>query len=398
MKNQWIEFLRGIVTVKTTGKGIERFINMLTRDGISIWNVKSHGTQTIIFQMKLEDAKKIRRYAKKTECKISFLHRRGFPFLTLRLLRNSGFLIGAVAFFAVVTLLSNMVWGIEIKGANPATEYKIQKELEKMEVKTGKFQFFIPNAEDIQRNLTDRVQEITWVGVELKGTTYHFQVVEKNEPEQTEHTGPRHLVAKKKAVIVDMFVEEGLPQVDINEMVKPGQILVSGIYGKEDKAKTVSAKGEVFGETWYKVQAKQPLNNTLHVFNGKEKIKHHLKIGNWKLPIWGYGKIEFKEFEAEENEKKLQFLKWKLPISYQYTTYRERELISKNYTKKEAIELAMESARNKIKSELDENAKIKGENVLHQSSDNGKVTVLVHFQIIENIAQAQSFTPQGDAE
>lgn len=31
MKNHWIEFFTGIVTVKATGKGLERFLNNLLR-------------------------------------------------------------------------------------------------------------------------------------------------------------------------------------------------------------------------------------------------------------------------------------------------------------------------------------------------------------------------------
>ena len=46
MKNQWIEFLFGEVTVKAAGRGIERFLNMLIRNGLQIWNVKRHGTET----------------------------------------------------------------------------------------------------------------------------------------------------------------------------------------------------------------------------------------------------------------------------------------------------------------------------------------------------------------
>ena len=55
-----------------------------------------------------------------------------------------------------------------------------------------------------------------WCGV--KGDNLPSQVVEKNEPKQPEYLGPQNLVAKKKAVIVDMFVEEGQAVVDINDM------------------------------------------------------------------------------------------------------------------------------------------------------------------------------------
>ena len=120
-------------------------------------------------------------------CKVHFLKREGAPFLLKKLFQNSGLLVGAILFIFVILILSNMVWGIKLKGADPATEYKIHKELDKMGIKVGKLQLFVDNVESIQRQLSDNIEEITWVGVELKGTTYHLQVVEKNEPKQPEY-------------------------------------------------------------------------------------------------------------------------------------------------------------------------------------------------------------------
>lgn len=52
--------------------------------------------------------------------------------------------------------------------------------------------------EKIQKSLTTNIQSITWVGVELNGTTFQMKVVEKNEPEKEKYTSPQHIVAKKK--------------------------------------------------------------------------------------------------------------------------------------------------------------------------------------------------------
>ncbi|MFL6517372.1 MAG: sporulation protein YqfD, partial [Bacillus sp. (in: firmicutes)] len=132
MKNQWLEFLYGSVTVKVSGKGLERFINILTRNDLPIWHIKRHGIETITFTMRLRDAMNIRIYARESECSISFLRRSGVPFLIRRVLKNSGFLAGAGIFLLILMFLSNVIWGIEIKGAKPATEYQIRKELDKM--------------------------------------------------------------------------------------------------------------------------------------------------------------------------------------------------------------------------------------------------------------------------
>lgn len=389
MKNEWVEFFNGTITVKSMGRGSERFLNNITREGLQIWDVKRYGPEVLVFNMRLEDVRKIRHIVRKSDCKIEFLERAGAPFLLKRLLKNSGFLAGALIFVLVITFLSNMIWGVEIKGAKPATEYQIRKELDKMGVKIGSVQFFVEDVESIQRELTNNIEALTWVGVELKGTTYHLRVVEKNQPNQPEYLTPRHLVASKKALIVKMFVEKGQPVVNINENVEPGQLLVSGFIGKEGQTEVVASQGEIFGETWYKSEVELPLNTKFSVYNGNEKQKHSLLIGNLDIPIWGFGKPQFSNIKEEINVRKIKFLKWELPIAYKNKTLREQEEVNRTYSNEEAVEMAKLMARNDIKKLLPEEAKIKGEKILHKAFDNGKVTLTIHFQIIENIAKGK---------
>jgi similar to stage IV sporulation protein len=389
MKNQWIEFLYGRVTVKVSGRGIERFLNILTRNGLHVWNVKRHGTETITFIMRLRDALNIRQFARKSECTITFLQRSGMPFLFKRMLKNSGFLAGAAIFLLIILFLSNVIWGIEIKGAKPATEYQIRKELDKMGVKIGKVQFLVDNVEAIQRKLTDNIGELTWVGVELKGTTYHLRVVEKNEPKKPEVLAPRNLVAKKKATIYKTYIENGQRVVNVHDVVEKGDLLVSGVIGKEGQTEVVAAKGEVWGETWYKSHVELPLKTDFNVFNGKEQQKHFLKIGKFEIPVWGFGKTKFKKYETEINESKIHFLKWELPVSYVNKTIREREEFTRTYTDKQAEQFAVEMAKKEIKSQLDEDAIIKEEKILQKTIKNGIVFLDIHFTVIENIAVGQ---------
>lgn len=72
-----------------------------------------------------------------------------------------------------------MVWRIDITGAKPETEHQMMKHLEEIGVEKGRLQFLILSPEKIQKSLTNGIENITWVGVELKGTTFHMKVVEK---------------------------------------------------------------------------------------------------------------------------------------------------------------------------------------------------------------------------
>jgi similar to stage IV sporulation protein len=395
LKNQWITSFRGKVFVKMEGKLIERVINQLLRSNISIWNVKRAGTETITFYLALEDVHNFRRAVRSSECKVTFLRGHGGPFLLKRAFKNSGFLLGGFAFLIMIILLSNMVWGIQIKGAAPETEHNIRKELTEMGVTTGKLQFSIPDVESIQMELSSRMDNITWVGVELKGTTYHFQVVEKNAPEQVESTGMQHIVAKKKAVIVEIFVEEGDPQVKVNDYVKRGQLLVSGVIGTEKKPKGVPAKAKIMGETWYRTSVELPLKTDFEVFSGKEKRKHYIEIGSLRIPIWGFGNPDYKETVTEETKKPVKFLKWQLPIAYIDKSIKEKEKVERAYTREEAVKEAKKLAKNNLDSSLPDDAEIIGEKILQEKVENGKVKVNLHFKVVENIAEGQPII-QGD--
>ena len=395
MKNQWFTFLRGKVFVKMEGRLVERVINQLLRANITIWNVKRAGTETITFYLALEDVHNFRRAVRTSECKVTFLRGQGVPFLFKRSLKNSGFMIGGLAFFVIVFLLSNMVWDIQIKGASPQTEHSIRKELEEMGVSKGKLQFSLPDVENIQRELSYRMNNITWVGVELQGTTFHFQVVEKNAPEPSETSGLQHIVAKKKAIITQMFVEEGDPQVNVNDYVNKGQLLVSGLIGNEKDPKGVPAKAKILGETWYKSNVDLPLKSQFVVFSGDEKRKHYVGVGSINIPIWGFGKVEYEESIEEENKKNLRFLKWELPIYYIDKSFKEKEDVERTYTKSEAIDAARKLAKSNLESTLPEDAEVIGEKILQEKVENGKVRVTIHFKVLENIAVGQPII-QGD--
>ncbi|MCH1624978.1 sporulation protein YqfD [Ferdinandcohnia quinoae] len=395
MKNHWTHFFGGSVKVAITGKGIERFINECVRRNIIVWEVRKQGSHTLSFSMYLKDISKIRPIVRKSDCKLRFIERKGLPFLIRKTVLNSGFLIGAVGFFVIIILLSNMVWGIKVDGAKPETEHLILKELKRMGIEKGKLQFFLEDVESIQRHLTDNINDITWIGVELNGTTYHLEVVEKNQPEPAEHLSPRNIIAKKNAIITRMFVEEGKPLVTEHDYVNKGDILVSGKIGKEGEEKLVPARGKIFGETWYKYTLEVHLSTKLNVFTGDSNHKHYLQFGDLALPIWGFKKNEYQEFETEKYKHNVKFFKWELPIAYSKKVIRESEEVERKYSVDQAIKEAVKDGRKKLENELDNDAEIIGEKVLRHSVKNGKVKVEIKYDVIENIVSTIPLV-QGD--
>jgi similar to stage IV sporulation protein len=282
-----------------------------------------------------------------------------------------------------------MIWNINVIGANPKTEYELRKAALEIGVKKGKFIFLLPNVREVQRQLTEKMGNVTWIGVTHHGTSYRFEVVEKEIPKEKPITGPRHLVATKQAVIHSLFVEKGQPVVTVNDYVQKGTLLVSGYIGKEKKPELVSAKGEIFGEVWYETKVEIPLNTSFQTYTGKFENRHYVSLFGLDIPIYGFSDGEFQDKTETLNESPLYLAKWKMPVSYIKKEIRETDGIKRSYTKAEAIEVGKKMAKKELLKKLPEDAKIKGEKVWQQKVSNGKVKLTMLYQVIENIASEQ---------
>ncbi len=384
MRNKWMQFFSGNVKVRVTGRMIELFMNACARNEIIIWDV-TRVSETVYFYMKLKDISRMREIAPPFDCEVSVERRFGLPFLGKKSLRNSGFVIGIFLFLGIIFLLSNMVWRVEVSGAKPETEHLLRKELAKLGVSRGAFQFTLDSPETIQRKLTTAMDVITWVGVERTGTMYSFRVVEKTIPKPKKIKKGHIIVAKKKAIITKMYVKSGQALVTVHQHVVAGQPIVSGMIGVEEKQTFVGAEADVYGETWYRAATTLPLTTTFHVLNGQSITKHYLHIETKTIPIWGFEKNTFKRSTTESTIQPFNLFKWTLPIYYEKKVVREREMMTRKYKVNDAYKTAIAICRTKVMSTLPAGAKIKSEKVLRKEAGSGKVSVEVHYQVIENI-------------
>ena len=396
MRNHWTNFYIGNVEIRVSGEQVEAFVNDLARRNIHVWNLRRAGSEEFSFRMSLKDVPKMRAvHRRHRRCKVSFGRRAGLPFLLKRAWLNSGFIVGAVLFLFCLFLLSNVVWNIEVTGAKPETEYRIRHELKEMGIEKGKFQFFLSGSDDIQKQLTKKIDALTWIGVELRGTSFHLQVVEKKEPKKTEAAGRQNLVANKKAIIRKVFVEKGKAVVQVNDYVHKGQLLVSSNISNGKSTELVAAKGEVLGEIWYKSTVTIPLKTHFNVYSGWEETKHYIGAGKVSLPVWGFKKNKMESYEKDITKKPLFFLGYKLPFTYNTVTYRDKETVIREYSKQEAIKKGQDTAESDLKRLIPKNSEVIGRNILHEGLDNGKVVLKIHYQVLENIAIEQPII-QGD--
>ncbi len=388
-------FFTGYTTVKVRGKFPEFFFNRCSEQGIMLWDIQKIDEHTCQANIKLEHVSLLKRIRRNTDYKISFEKRKGLPFWWSSLLKKKplviGFLLGCLAIF----LLSNMVWRVEIEGVTPELEHKIEKQLDEYGVQFGAWKFNLDTPGMMQQKLLTDVPELLWIGITENGTTYNLQGIEKTIVEENIKKGPQHLMANKKGVVVDMFVEEGVPLVKVNDFVEKGDMLVSGLIGQEGEEEAVRAKGEVIAETWYKSQIDVPLQVKYDVLTGEKENHYALNIAGFHLPFWGFSDPDYNEVHQESYNKPFYLFKWELPISLATKKLWEKEVFEKTRTGDEAVEVGINQAKKDLREKLHEDAEFISQKVLHRTKENGTVKLILYFKVQENIVKTQPIT-QGD--
>lgn len=400
MKSVQGSFFTGFVTVVVQGERPEHLFQ-LCMDSLEIvvWDIEKTTPTTCIGKMRVRDIKKLRTIRRGTSYKITFREKRGYPFLWRRWVKKRHIVVSFLMSILLIGALSNMVWSIQITGVSSDIEEEIVQTLEENEIKKGTWTFSVGSASDIQHVLTEEIPELLWIGVEKKGTTFLLEGIEKKRVDPIEVNEPQNLIARKSGVITYMHVSKGEPVVDVNDTVKKGDPLVLGTTKRADEndeeETSVAAEGEVIAETWYEVEVTSPLESRIEKVTGAYKNRWYLDVISVPLPIWGWKDPSYEHVYVEEEEKPVYFLQWKTPFTIKKKSIHEQTIVHEEYTKEEAIQNGIEQVHNDIKLEFGTDTIIKGEQILHESEENGKVNIQLLITVEEDIVETEPLL-QGD--
>lgn len=393
-----IHSIKGALTAEISGQAPEKFLSKCIEYGISLRNVQRKNERLMSCQINSTDSELLKHLLRETDCRMHILEKRGMPFFVRRMKARLGILFGLIFFLTILLLLSNMVWSIQVKGADPKLESQIRTLLTKDHLYVGSLNFFVPNTKEIEEKLSSKLTKATWIGVSRDGTTYHVDVVQKKYPKKARQAGPRNLVAAKQAIIHHLYVEKGQPVVESNQFVKAGQELVLGRIGDEKSFRFVAAKGQVIGETWYESQVQIPLKGRYTLYTGQSKTIYRLKFWNVAVPLWGRDKHPYAGTDTETRSRRIRFLLWKLPVTYVQVTFREKKQIVRHLTADQALLEAEKTAEHKLLDRLAHGAEILSTVIDKKEVKDGVLHISSHEVVLENIARPQAIDVSKEKE
>jgi len=215
-------FLRGYVIITIEGFALERFINYAIAQGIYLWDIIRIEPMLLEAKISLKGYKALRAIVKKTGCRIKIKARVGYPFFMHKIKQRKTFAAGLfVALFLIFTSAS-FIWSIEIKGNTEIPEQKIKECLYELGLFQGAFKYDL-NIPEIENRMMMQLEDLAWIGIELKGTKAIVEVAEKVKPPKSIPTDiPCDIVATKKGIITKLIAKNGDALVKEGDIVKEG--------------------------------------------------------------------------------------------------------------------------------------------------------------------------------
>ncbi|MBE3596628.1 MAG: sporulation protein YqfD [Hydrogenibacillus sp.] len=380
-----------VIELDASGAPADRFLGEIVSSGIALWNVAVQDGR-VRLTVRATDVRRLRRPARAFGVRFRVIKRTGGTFAVLRLLKRPGLIIGFFLFLFMSYMLSNVVWTVEVSGVDGVKAQEAYAAAQKLGLVRGRWAPNLPDLKTLEARFLEQLPWAAWVGVRRDGAIVRIFVVPYKVHESAEPPGPQHLVATKKAVVVDYVVTRGRPLVFRGTLVQPGQLVVSGFVGPPENAKAIAAQGHVYGEVWYDVQVTVPRRQTVVTTEGEKGTQYFLRFGQRRLPVWGFER-------APEGARHTSTLRtftlggFRLPMALEIVHWQAITEETLELDDAGLLEAALTLAREALRRQGRDVREIRSEKVLQQTVEDDKVLMTIHFGVVEDIARPEPFVP-----
>lgn len=276
----------GYVRFRARGGFPERFINLCSNEEIPLWDI-SGGKRELYASTTLRGYRNIRKCARKSGMLPHIIKRAGLPFYIRSHKSRSGILVGVVLSVSLIAVLSMFVWTVEVQGNKEIPAQEILTVFDEMGVHVGARKSKI-DVEELQSAGLEKLPELSWLAVNIKGSAAVIEVRERAEaPQMAESGEPQNLVASCDGQIACVEVYEGKAAVKRGDAVLKGELLVNGIVTNYDSSVTLHhARGIVTAYTTRKIEHSVPYNQEFLLKNGNQSYGLSLSVFGLKIPLF----------------------------------------------------------------------------------------------------------------
>lgn len=247
------------VHIRIAGADLSFVIQQICNNGVVLQNVVYEDLLHVQATVSYSDYKQIKEIAGRLNHKVMLDGIDGFLPQVYKA-KKRPILILSIFFLVYLSLwIPSRVLFISVEGNSAVLTTQILQKAEACGIRFGAKRSVV-RSEVVKNNLLESMPELGWVGVNTKGCTALIKVREdisqKNEEKAVAFS---NIVAQRDGIVLHATVVSGTPACSVGDVVRQGQVLVSGWQDMGLVVRTSRAIGEIFAQTERKMEIVMPM-------------------------------------------------------------------------------------------------------------------------------------------
>ena len=344
-----ITFIFGYCRISADITDAADIFNICATHGIVYRSQRTANAQ-ISFECSLPAAKKLKHHCNGRGIELLSLTSHGIPKLLAGYKHRYGVFAGLFISLIIFLYSGGILWDIRIEGElDRLTKSEITEQLNTCGLKIGMNKKDV-NTGEIETRVIVYSDDISWISINLFGNVAHVEIREAVPlPEESELYDAANLVASRDGQIEGFEEVRGDIVVKAGDLVREGDLLVSGIYDSKSLGFIYKcASGKVFARVRSDYEVTAALEYDEKIYTGEGLVEKYLVFFNKEIKIYTNFCQKGSKCDIIDTVSYFDPIgKGELPVGIRTVRYAEYEYVSAERSAEEAIELAMKKLRQK---------------------------------------------------
>ncbi len=368
-----------IIWIESNCDNYYNLIKKIESLNIKIYEVK-YINKKIYLKVSRKDYEKICKYI--VSYKFEVIRNTGINWCIDVIKEEKIFVICLIIGLFLFLIIKNLIVKIEIVHENSEIRELLKDELDYYGIKVLSFKKSYKELNIIKKEILDKYPDkLDWMEFVVSGMKLSVKVEERIITNTKKIDKVCDVVALKNGVINDVKIESGELLVNINDYVRKGDTLISGIikYNEEEKRYTC-AQGEIYATTWYTASASIPYK--YYEYEDTNKKRYNL--------VWEYNDTKHEILRNRLDTFKSNY-KTILKV-FGFGLYLNKQVsvkkIEKTYSKDEALDVGINKVVESIEKKLSKKDTIIDKKVLKKYENNSTMDIEV-FVVVKELISTQ---------
>jgi len=327
--------------------------DMMSRKGICFSEEKIDEAGNVRCRVRSRDMKKILNVVgDDTVVGVSFSEVFGLPRCVSFICFRPAILLGGFVLVAWMVYSSRIIWDVRVTGNDKTPTEEIVSLLDELGCGVGDHYPSI-DFNHLHAQYSAVQHDIAWLSVYMNGTVAEVQVRELYADERESHAVGTYanLVAVCDGVVEEVNVFEGQACVEAGEIVRKGQVLISGVVEQKDgSVRYEYAAGEVFCTVAEPISVEISLERSEKQYTGREITQNRIKFFKKNINLFIKGGIGYDTYDKIYKMEQLYPLGLcAVPVWFEQTVYREYAFVNRTVSAEQAAEEAISELNESIR-------------------------------------------------